>query len=97
MTTNKQETERFLDAMADIARGLKSLGLNDANTNLGAIELLAKETRDGLADIAEAIRELADTAEDSEPGPYDGYRAKPLAERMAEARRAEDARRAVRS
>lgn len=43
----------------NISRALRSLGVGDAATNMGAIEHLAAEVRDGTTRMAEAISELA--------------------------------------
>lgn len=42
-------------AIEKLSRAVDRLGTNDAATQMGAIELLAKETRDGLTAIAAAI------------------------------------------
>lgn len=43
------------EGLENVARALEGLGTNDAFTSMGAIELLAKEMRDGLGAIASAI------------------------------------------
>jgi hypothetical protein len=54
-------------AMMEVARAAKSaayalerLGLGDAATPMGAIELLSKGLNDGASDIADAIRAVAE-------------------------------------
>jgi hypothetical protein len=60
--------ERIAESLQNIADALKGLGLNGAFTEMGAIELLAREIQegsekisqgifDGLYHIAEAIRD----------------------------------------
>ena len=58
------EPANVVDGLFAIARGLNKvaialdrLGTNDAATPMGAIELLAKEVRDGLSSVAGAIEE----------------------------------------
>lgn len=47
-------------ALVNIGAEVKRLGLNDANTNMGAVEVLAKEIRDGFDKLANAIKEKQD-------------------------------------
>lgn len=49
-----------VDALASSAAALRRLGLNNAQTGMGAIELLAKEVRDGSASVAAALDRIAD-------------------------------------
>lgn len=58
--------DQVLDAIQGIAHGVHKLGLTDAATSMGAIELLALEVKNGsdsiagaLADVAEAIRDAS--------------------------------------
>jgi hypothetical protein len=65
MSTMSDDTdEQIAIAMKMIAAALRSLGTADANTPMGAIEMLSFEIKEGseriaraLHDIAEAIRE----------------------------------------
>ncbi len=57
------EEEEIAAALRSIARALHQLGLGNASTQMGAIEALAKEVKEGseriesgLTDIADAIR-----------------------------------------
>jgi hypothetical protein len=43
-----------------VAQALCKLGTNDAATSMGAVELLAKEVKEGTERIAIAIAQLAD-------------------------------------
>lgn len=47
-------------ALSRLVGALDRLGLNDRNTNMGAIELLAHEVKDGSVQIAGALLALAD-------------------------------------
>jgi hypothetical protein len=47
-------------ALYAIANELNALGLKDAHTRLGALELLAQEVRDGLARVAGALDVMSD-------------------------------------
>lgn len=56
------EPANIVDGLFAIARGLdrvataiERLGVNDAATPMGAIELVAKEIKDGLRDVGDAI------------------------------------------
>lgn len=51
--------------LGHISASLDRLGVNGANTGCGAIELLAREIRDGAQAIANAIMALADAVESS--------------------------------
>lgn len=53
----RSDGEKIADAIESLARAVHALGNNNAGTNMGAIENLAKELRDGLAAIAESIEE----------------------------------------
>lgn len=46
--------------LQDIDRSICRLGLNDAATSMGAMEVLAKEVRDARVDIAQQIAHVAD-------------------------------------
>ena len=50
-------------ALHRLATALERLGLNNATTDMGGIELLAKEVRDGSALIAGALVALANAVE----------------------------------
>jgi len=41
------------EAVRDLTQEVKNLGLADADTRMGALELLAKEIHDGLKQLAE--------------------------------------------
>lgn len=43
------------DALREIARALNNLGTADAATNMGGLELVAKEIKDGLEGISAVI------------------------------------------
>lgn len=61
--TNPQVVQ-LAEAALEVARQLNKLGLNQASTDLGAIEVLAQEVRGvaaALDSIADAIRYHADT------------------------------------
>ena len=49
-----------------VARALDRLGTGNASTDMGAIELLAKEVKDGTERIADAINNLAEAIRDRE-------------------------------
>lgn len=55
--TNIRAARIIADALMELAQAVRALGLNGASTNMGAIEVLSKEVRDGMDSIAEAIRE----------------------------------------
>lgn len=55
-TIDKPMTE----AIERLAYSVKTLGLNDAATHMGAIEVLSMEVKEGTTRIAEAINNLAE-------------------------------------
>jgi len=54
-------------ALMDVAYQLKCLGVGNAATEQGALELLAMEVRDGLASVASSLDSLANAVNDKEP------------------------------
>lgn len=50
------------DALDNVATALNRLGNGDAATNMGAIENLAKEIKDGLSEVSIAIASHAESA-----------------------------------
>lgn len=42
-------------ALEHVAKAIERLGLNEAATPMGALELVAKEIKDGLKDVGDAI------------------------------------------
>ena len=48
------------EALQDIALALRRLGVADADTHMGALELLAMETRDGTRRVAEGLHAIAE-------------------------------------
>jgi hypothetical protein len=67
-----EEYENYTGPMAilelgqSIFRGLNELGVGDAATSMGAVELVAKELRDGSDKIADAINNLAEATREHE-------------------------------
>jgi len=53
------QMERIADNLGAIGFWIKHLGNGDAATSMGAIENHAVAVREGLADVADAIRGLA--------------------------------------
>ena len=53
--------------LGDIATALDKLGLADALTNMGALELLSKEIKEGSQRIADALLAIADALERETP------------------------------
>lgn len=51
------------NALFAIARALDRLGTNDAATPMGAVELLAKEVRDGADAMANSLQGLTDAVD----------------------------------
>jgi methyl-accepting chemotaxis protein len=47
-------------ALWQVGRAIERLGLNEASTSMGAIEVLAKEIKEGSERIASALSELAE-------------------------------------
>lgn len=47
-------------ALNDVAKALRELGVNDAATPMGAIEMLAKEVKDGFDGLSCAIAQTHD-------------------------------------
>ena len=56
--------------LAGISSALHALGVGNAGTNMGAIEFLAVQVREGLDGLAEAVNRLAMAVEDT-PIPTD--------------------------
>ena len=60
------QTERFIAALENIGTGLHRLGNNDAATQMGALESLALEVKDGLqglSHIASSIENLSSSVQ----------------------------------
>ena len=59
-----EDTAHVVEAVRELKDsvdyGLKKLGLADAHTRLGAIELLAREVKQGSERIARAVHDLAE-------------------------------------
>ena len=56
-------TQAFLEIATSLnrcAKAIERLGTNDAATRMGAIEMLAKETRDGLYTLSTSVDGLAE-------------------------------------
>lgn len=47
-------------ALNDVAKSLRELGVNDAATPMGAVEMLAKEVKDGADRLSYAILQTHD-------------------------------------
>lgn len=58
-----RQLDQCAEAMHSIARALNHLGLNDAATRMGAIEVLAKEIKEGSEQIASALHSIASAIE----------------------------------
>lgn len=64
--TDDEFKNAILSHLVNLTRGISALGLRDAATSMGAIEVLALEVKnqreamaDGLAEVAAAIREAS--------------------------------------
>ena len=55
-----EDEEMLANALEQIAKALSNLGLGNAATQMGAIELLSKEVKEGSERIAEALLEIAE-------------------------------------
>lgn len=62
---NDREEQRE-EALESIAAALRRLGTNDAATQMGAIEHLAKEIKEGCEAIAGAVHDLAEAIRERE-------------------------------
>jgi hypothetical protein len=60
---NYGHSERISEALERLSASLDRLGIGNACTNMGAIELLALELKNGSERIASAISELVDADE----------------------------------
>ncbi|WP_367341136.1 hypothetical protein [Aminivibrio sp.] len=59
---NDKEVARAIVVLADVVQHAAArLGLNNADTGMGAIEVLAKEIRDGSRAIASGLHAIADS------------------------------------
>ena len=58
--------EELTDALKLIARALRELGTNNAATEMGAIEMLALEVREGSTRIAEGLQAIAEAISERE-------------------------------
>jgi hypothetical protein len=47
--------------MQDIAGAIRQLGLGNADTDMGALENLAKEHQEGLSNLSESVDAVSDT------------------------------------
>lgn len=56
MEVEPTDLRRIADQLGRIADALERLGLNEAATPLGALELVALEIKEGLADLTHAVR-----------------------------------------
>lgn len=54
------ETINIVDGFFALSRSLHALGISDATTRIGAIELLSKEIRDGSAQIADSLQAVGE-------------------------------------
>ncbi len=54
------------EAIFDLAGAVQRLGLADAGTPMGAIEVLAMEVKEGCAEIASALHAVAEAIRDHE-------------------------------
>lgn len=66
-TSNEEWMEDVGCSINQIASALRALGNGGAATDMGAIENLAKELRDGSSAIASAISELAESIREAAP------------------------------
>lgn len=62
------EINEVAEAIKDVAVALRVLGLNDAATSMGALELLSKEIKEGSERIAEGLNSIASAIMESEYG-----------------------------
>jgi len=53
------EIEYLAEAIGALAQNIKVLGLNNAGTQMGAIEVLSMEIKEGSERIAQSISDLA--------------------------------------
>ena len=60
MTYNNPDNDPMVDAVQAVAQALRALGNNDAATPLGGLEALGICLTNGLAEVAAAIRTLAE-------------------------------------
>lgn len=58
-TGEKMETPEINEAVQNVADALVKLGLNEANTNMGGLELLSKEIKEASERIAEGLESVA--------------------------------------
>lgn len=49
----------IMQGLKDVASALHRLGTNDAGTQMGAMEMLASELKEGLAQVASALESIA--------------------------------------
>jgi hypothetical protein len=59
------EQESLRDSLQGVVRALRDLGNGDAATHMGAIEAHGLAVKEGAAEIASAIRELAEAIRES--------------------------------
>lgn len=55
------------EALSDISAALVRLGLNNAMTDMGAIEALSKEVLDAGTGIAQGLHDIADAIREARP------------------------------
>ena len=60
--------DEIAEAIEGVVVALRRLGLNDAATSMGALELLSKEIKEGSERIAEGLNSIASAIMESEYG-----------------------------
>ncbi len=55
-----EDEELLAEALEKIAKALSNLGLGNAATQMGAIELLSKEVKEGSERIAEGLQAISE-------------------------------------
>jgi hypothetical protein len=61
-----EQTELVVESVDRLTRAVVKLGLNDAWTKMGAIEMLAMEVKNGTEAIADGLNNLARAIDDLE-------------------------------
>lgn len=59
-TAHTEGCSKIADSLSSIANQLKFLGNGDASTQMGAIEGMSMQIKEGLETIGSAVRELAE-------------------------------------
>lgn len=62
---DEETAEALQDGLGSVARALDRLGTGNAGTDMGAVEYLAQQVREGSERVAAALEKLAEAIRDA--------------------------------